>query len=186
MSILKGRALLCLVLACLLLSGVSATAEPLPVAIAESLPAAELRGTATARWFGIALYDAALWMDRAMPAGAEDYSIPFLLRLRFARSFSGRAIADASRAEIASLHAPAPEQLAQWHARMLAACPDVEAGTELAGMHIPGVGMRLFYNGVVRADLPGDDFSRAFFGIWLDRRTRYAGVRAQLLATGAP
>ncbi len=186
MGILQGRAPLCLVLACLLLSGVSARAEPLPVAIAESLPAAELRGTATARWFGIALYDAALWVDRTMPAGAVDYSIPFVLRLHYTRAIPGRAIADASRAEIGRLHTPAPEQLAQWHARMLAAFPDVEAGTELAGMHVPGVGMRLFYNGVVRADLPGDDFSRAFFGIWLDRRTRDAGVRAQLLATGAP
>ena len=94
--------------------------------------------------------------------------------------------ADASREEIARLKAATPEQLGQWHARMLAAFPDVEAGTELAGMHIPGVGMRLFQNGVPRAELPGEDFSRAFFGIWFDPRTRNADVRARLLATGAP
>ena len=154
------------------------------VALAEALPAAEFRGMATARWFGIPLYDAALWVDRAMPAGAVDYSVPFVLRLQYARAIPGRAIADASREEIARLKAATPDQLAQWHARMLAAFPDVEAGTELAGMHIPGVGMRLFQNGVPRAELPGEDFSRAFFGIWFDPATRNPAGREELLGKG--
>lgn len=186
MTILRGRGPLWLVLASLLLSSVPVRAEPLPAPLEGALPAAEFRGSGTVRWLGIALYDAALWVDPATPLGAVDYSIPFLLRLRYARAIPGRTIADASREEIARLQPVAPDQLAQWHARMLAAFPDVEAGTELAGLHIPGVGMRLFRNGALHADLPGDDFSRAFFGIWFEPRTRTAAVRAQLLATGAP
>ena len=186
MKIMHCRGPLWLVLPCLLLFIASARADPLPAALAEALPTAEFRGAATARWFGFALYDAEFWVDRAMSVGAVDYSVPFVLRLYYARALPGRAIADVSRQEIARLQAVTPEQLAQWHARMLAAFPDVEAGTELAGMHIPGVGMRLFHNGAIRADLPGDDFSRAFFGIWFDPRTRNAGVRTLLLATQAP
>ncbi len=154
----------------------------MPAAFVESIPTAEARGTATVRWLGIALYDAALWVDRAMPVGAMDYSVPFVLRLRYARAIPGRAIADTSRDEIARLQAAPAERLAQWHARMRTVFPDVEAGTELAGLHVPGVGMRLFRNGVVLAELPGDDFSRAFFGIWFDEQTRNPGIRAQLLA----
>lgn len=180
MGIARHRGWLVLVV---LLAGTAARAEPLPQALADALPAAVFRGTETVRWLGFALYDASLWVPPATAAGVLDYAQPFVLRLRYARTVSGKAIADVSRDEIARLNPALPSaQLAQWHARMLAAFPDVDAGVELAGLHVPGSGVRLFHNGQSLAELPGDDFSRAFFGIWFDARTRTASLRDRLLS----
>lgn len=159
----------------------AAGAEPLPDPLAAELPEARFGGTATVRWLGIPLYEASLWVHRAAPAGVLDYSLPFVLRLRYARAFTGRSIAEASRAEMARLSSVPAERLARWHDGMLRAFPDVAAGTELAGVHVPGVGMRLFHNGQARAELPGEDFSRAFFGIWFAPGARDASVRERLL-----
>ncbi len=160
----------------------AARAEPLPEPLAAELPEARFRGTAAVRWFGIPLYEASLWVHRLAPDGGLDYSQPFVLRLRYARPFTGRSIAEMSRTEMARLSRVPAEQLARWHDSMLRAFPDVAAGAELAGVHVPGVGMRLFHNGRVLTELPGDDFSRAFFGIWFAPETRDRSVRERLLS----
>jgi len=145
---------------------------------------AVFRGATTARWLGIPLYDADLWVEKGAPEGAPDYSRPFVVRIRYARPLAGRTIADVSREEIARLQAPAPAVLAEWHRQMVAAFPNVDRGTELAGMHVPGVGTRFFLNGAVLAELTGYDFSRAFFGIWFDPATRNPAGREELLGKG--
>lgn len=159
-----------------------ARAEPLPGVLATTMPDALFRGTATARWLGIPLYDAALWVDPAMRPDSLDYSLPFVLRLRYARSFSGETIANTSRDEIARMRVVSAEQLTEWHARMRDTFPDVSAGTEIAGMNVPGVGVSFFRDGVFLADLPGGEFARAFFGIWFDPLARDATLRQKLLS----
>jgi len=181
MGIARGTWPALIVLLLALTAGL-ARAEPLPLPFAASLPDARFQGTATVRWLGVPMYEASLWVHRATPAGSLDYSLPFVMRLRYVRPFAGRTIAEVSRAEIARLYQVPAEQLAHWHSGMLSAFPDVTAGAELAGMHVPGVGMRLFHNGQARADLPGDDFSRAFFGIWFAPQARDSSVRERLLS----
>lgn len=165
-----------------LLSAANAQAQPgsQPFALSDAV----YRGATTVRWLGIPLYEASLWVEPGTPAGQIDYARAFVLRIRYARPIAGRTLADASRDEIARLQAPPPDLLSEWHARMLAVFPDVERGTEIAGMHVPGVGIRFFLNGGALAEVPGDDFSRAFFGIWFDARARNSSGRNELLGGG--
>lgn len=167
-----------------LLIAIGAQAEPFPPATPILLPDSIFRGATTVRWLGLPLYEAALWVENGTPAGALDYERPFVLRIRYARAIAGRTIAEVSREEIARLQSAPSPLLSQWHSLMVAVFPNVDRGTEIAGMHQPGVGIRFFLNGAVLADLPGDDFSRAFFGIWFDPATRNPVGRAELLGQG--
>ena len=59
----------------LLLAGALALAQPaaavsLPRPVLATAGALQMAGTGEMRWFGLKLYDAALWVDSAQPAGA--------------------------------------------------------------------------------------------------------------------
>jgi hypothetical protein len=64
---------------------------------------------------------------------------------------------------------------------MRALFPDVAAGDTLTGVHLPERGARFFHNGRLLGEIRDPQFSRAFFAIWLDPRTREPSLRAALL-----
>jgi len=134
-------------------------------------------GEGTLRWFGLKIYEARLWTA----GGAPDFSRPFRLELRYARSLSGEAIAERSAEEIARLGFGTPAQRAEWLDTMRRLFPDVAEGDALSGEHQPGVGARFTRNGRPLGEVADPGFSRAFFSIWLDPRTSEPGLRAALL-----
>lgn len=134
-------------------------------------------GEGTLRWFGLKVYDATLWAA----GGVADFSAPLRLELRYARALSGAAIAERSDEEIAQLGYGTPQQRASWLHAMQRLFPDVAAGDALAGEHLPGRGARFTRNGRPLGEIADPAFSRAFFSIWLDPRTRAPALRAQLL-----
>ena len=134
-------------------------------------------GSGTLRWFGLRVYDAEL------RAGVRPvtFASPFALSLRYARGLKGRAIAERSLEEIAALGFGSPAQRAAWAEAMRALFPDVAEGDSLTGLHLPGRGARFFFNGQLLGEIEDPNFSRAFFAIWLDPRTRAPSLRAALL-----
>jgi hypothetical protein len=134
-------------------------------------------GDGTMRWFGLKIYEARLWTA----GGAPDFAQPFRLELRYARSLRGEAIAERSAEEIARLGFGTAEQRARWLAAMRRLFPDVDEGDALAGEHVPGRGARFTHNDRPLGEVADPEFSRAFFSIWLDPRTREPGLRAALL-----
>jgi hypothetical protein len=134
-------------------------------------------GQGTLTWFGLRVYDAALWA----PDGALDFSRPFALVVRYARALEGASIAERSLEEIARLGAGSAAQRARWSARLLAMLPDVAAGDQIAGVHQPGQGARFYLNGRLLGEIDDAAFSRAFFAIWLDPRTSVPELRAALI-----
>ncbi len=59
--------------------------------------------------------------------------------------------------------------------------PDVETGDQIAGVHRPGAGARFYLNGRRLGEIDSAAFSRAFFSILLDPRTREPELRAALI-----
>jgi len=148
------------------------------------LAQARVAGEGSFRWFGLKLYDARLWL------GAQGYApgtAPLALELRYARSLSGKRIAAASHEEMKKLGAANAAQLYQWLAAMEGLFPDVEEGTRIAGVWLPGEGARFYRDGRLLGEIRDAAFAAAFFAIWLDPRTSAPQLRAELLrGAGAP
>ncbi len=142
-------------------------------------------GQGRMRWFGLALYDATLWVGADhRRGGAPDHwrwDHPFALDLRYARDFKGTKLADASVDEIRRLGLADAAKLDAWRAHMVAALPDVKKGERITGVFRPGVGAEFFHQERSTGLVPDPEFARAFFSIWLDPRTREPKLRAALL-----
>jgi hypothetical protein len=134
-------------------------------------------GTGTLRWFGFHVYDARLWLGSDRPAAAR----PFALALRYARDFEGRKIAEASIEEIERLGFGTARDRNRWLEEMQGLFPDVGEGQELAGLNIPGRGVRFYLDGRTIGEVLDPEFARAFFAIWLDPRTKAPSLRVALL-----
>lgn len=134
-------------------------------------------GQGSLTWFGLRVYDAALWA----PDGTLDFSRPFALVVRYARALDGESIAARSIEEIERLGAGSPAQRRAWAARLRSAIPDVEAGDQITGVHRPGQGTRFYLNDRLLGEIDDAAFSRAFFSIWLDPRTSAPELRAALI-----
>lgn len=150
------------------------------LSVAELLPQARLAGSGRLTWFGLHIYDAALYVPAQ--GGGPLATQRFVLELRYARALAGRAIADTSRDEIARLGFGSAAQRTRWHEQMRALFPDVAAERRIAGLHLPGQGARFYFDGRFLGAIDDPDFAQAFFAIWLDERSRSPELRRALLA----
>ena len=159
-----------------------AAAADTPAHIAEHVKQARVAGQGSYTWFGLRIYDAALWV------GDEGYrsDAPYVLDLRYARKLDGLKIAEASADEMAKLGAGTGPQRAAWLARMKEIFPDVKEGTHISGVFLPGAGARFYLDGRPMATVPDPEFARAFFAIWLDPNTSAAKLRTALLKDAGP
>jgi hypothetical protein len=152
----------------------------LPKEVAAELPTPVYSGAARLRFFGFDVYDSKLWVAPGFKA--VDYAQhPFALELSYLRSLSGTAIAERSLKEMRRVGNISAEQEARWLKAMQDAFPDVKAGDRIVGLHTPGVGARFWYNGQSRPAVADAEFSRYFFGIWLDNNTSEPKLRTSLL-----
>ena len=143
-----------------------------------------LAGTGRLTWFGLHVYDAALYLPGGVtPATLGDSR--FVLELRYARALEGRAIATASRDEMARMNLADAATLARWTEQMARLFPDVKRDQRLAGVNLPGRGVSFYFDGRPLGTIDDPAFARAFFAIWLDERTRAPQLRQALLA-GTP
>jgi hypothetical protein len=128
---------------------------------------------------GFCLYDAALWATRA----GTGFDAPFALCLTYRRAIRGERLVAAGLDEIGRL-AAAPLSAATraaWRDDMARAFGDVAPGDTLCGVYLPDQGARFYANDRLTAEVDDPAFARAFFGIWLDPRTRARALRMQLL-----
>lgn len=169
------RALMALLL---LVATAQAAAPPaLPAAACTMLQTCRPVGQGTLRWWGFHVYDAALWS----PTGRWQSQSPYALDIRYARRITGEQLAETSVDEIRRLGVSDDAALARWGAAMRKVFPDVGPDSRLIGIHVPGRGA-VFYSatGYLGA-IDEPEFSRWFFAIWLDPRTRKPELRAALL-----
>ncbi len=175
------RELMVVALLCVALHG-HARVE-LPASLHSDASDFKLLGSGRMTWYGLHVYDAALWSAAASPHARSplDLSLPFALALRYSRDFDGGRIAQRSLAEIERLGFGTPEQRRRWLAAMRALFPDVRAGETLTGLYRPGDGAEFFHQDRRIGSIDDPDFARAFFSIWIDPRTRAPRLREQLM-----
>jgi len=167
------------VVVCLLLGFASAQAEIIPAHIRQELPDARLSGQGSFRWFGLKIYDAALWVGES---GYQVASAKFVLNLSYARELYGERIAQASIDEIRELGIGSSEQQNIWLNKMKTLFPNVQEGSQISGVYLPGQAARFYLDGKLLGEIADAEFARAFFAIWLDPRTSAGSLRKQLLA----
>jgi hypothetical protein len=77
-----------------------------------------------------------------------------------------------------------PAEFARVEARLrdfVAAYQDVRPGDRYALTFLPGAGTTLALNGKTVIQIPGDDFARALYSVWLGREPVTEGLKAGLL-----
>jgi hypothetical protein len=157
-------------------------ADTIPAHIRAELPEARLAGEGSYRWFGLKIYDAALWVGAG---GYQPDAGKFVLNLRYARTLYGERIAQASIDEIRQLKLGSASRQETWLRQMKSLFPDVQEGSEISGVFLPQQGARFYLDGKLLGEVEDSEFARAFFAIWLDPRTSAAALRKQLLGTGS-
>lgn len=143
-----------------------------------------LHGQGTLRWLGLKIYDAQLFAPAQFSA-ERTFERPFALELTYARNFSGQSIAERSLEEIKKLGIGDATRHGRWLAQMQAIFPNVSSGDRLRGVHQPGQGVLFYKNGQRIGAIDDQDFSRAFFSIWLGPKTAEPLLRDKLLGLAA-
>lgn len=155
-----------------------------PADVAGDLPGARLQGSGRLTWFGLAVYDARLWVGDGFVA--ERYAAAsFALELEYARALIGARIAERSLKEMRRAGPIDTAQADAWLAQMTRIFPDVQKADRLIGLHRAGSGARFLHNGRPIGEVPDAAFAARFFGIWLGRETSEPALRRALLGAAA-
>jgi len=164
-----------------LLLAVAAAAVNVPPALPEpvcsALEKCRMVGKGRLRWWGFHVYDAALWTRD----GRWRPDAPHVLDIVYARRISGAQLAATSIDEMRRLGVKDEARLARWDAAMRVVFPDVEAGSRLIGIHLPGRGAQFHSGSRPLGTIDDPEFARRFFEIWLDPRTQTPDLRTALL-----
>lgn len=145
----------------------------------DAVPGAQIIGTGDFSVWGFDVYNARLWSAARPLADGQ----PFALELIYRRTISRDDLVKASVDEIKRLagSSVSPAKLASWQIQMQQSFVDVQAGTRITGVYLPGQGARFFVGQQLQHEIDDPQFARAFFDIWLDPRTRSPELRQQLL-----
>jgi hypothetical protein len=150
-----------------------------PSELPQHLSTAKLQGSGRLTWWGLHIYDAAFYRLGSLSAPE------FALDLRYQKSISSSAIANRSVEEMKRIGVP-DAQAALWGKELNAFLPNVEPGQTLTAIYSPKQGTSFYYEGKQIAQIPGAEFPKAFFGIWLDPKTSAPKLRAELLGQTCP
>ena len=140
---------------------------------------AQLQGTGRLNWWGLHIYDVSFY--RAGALSSPDFAID----IRYQKSFSGASIANRSADEMKKMGVP-DSQATLWCKELSTILPNIESGQTLTALYTPKQGTIFYHDGKRIAQIPGTEFSKAFFGIWLDPKTSIPKLRNELLGQGCP
>lgn len=166
---------------CALLLGIAAmpalVTSELPPPVKEKLPGLAPLGGGTMTWLGFTVYDATLWST----ARPFDPARPFALDIRYRREISGERLVQTTLDEMRRLGEQDGARLERWREALQRIFPDVADGVRLVGVYLPGAGVSFWRGTESLGSVQDEAFARAFFGIWLDPRTRRPELRSALL-----
>lgn len=140
---------------------------------------AKLQGTGRLNWLGFHIYDASFYRAGTLS------SPEFALNVRYQKSFKGSAIANSSADEMKKIGVP-ETQAALWGKELAGVLPNIESGQTLTAIYTPKQGTTFYHDGKRVGQIASTEFSKAFFGIWLDPKTSAPKLRAELLGQGCP
>lgn len=146
---------------------------------AEQVP---LRGATLCRYWGFKVYTAAFYTSPQARSLDEILGpAPKRLVLYYNRSIDKEDIIEASEhalKENPRVNLPALRQRLN---RMYSWYEDVRKGDRFWLDYVPAQGCLLYFNGRLKGTIEGEDFARAFFGIWLSDHSLDEDYRDRLL-----
>jgi hypothetical protein len=152
-------------------------AAELPTPLKERETELNLVGASTLHWFGIHVYDIALYTE-GKPYATNTTAV---LSLRYAISIKHKRLQETTLQEWKRLGQGTPEQRESWIQRLDALWPDIKSGDSLSAFRQQD-GPTVFYFGDrLLGEVADAAFGPAFFAIWLDEDCRYPKVRKGLL-----
>ncbi|GAB4169583.1 MAG: chalcone isomerase family protein [Geothermobacteraceae bacterium] len=146
----------------------------------------ELRGTSTLRWMGLfKVYAGGFYLPAEVASARWDEDVAKCLELVYFRRIAAEDFGKASDKMLKkSLGAEAYTRIEERLAEFYRFFRDVKAGDRYTLIYRPGGGTELRLNGESLGVVPGNDFARAYFGIWLGEAPLDKGFRDQLLRAG--
>lgn len=127
-------------------------------------------------------YVAALYLEEGTSPGEVLEDVSKRLELEYFWSIAGEQFGPVAESTLErNLDARSLERLRPRVEALHAKYQDVKPGDRYALTYLPGEGTELAKNGVRLALVPGEDFARAYFGIWLGETPLDRGLRDQLL-----
>jgi hypothetical protein len=127
-------------------------------------------------------YVAALYLEEGTPPEKVLENVPKRLELEYFWSIDGDKFGPVAESALErNLDAESFERLRPRVEALHEKYQDVEPGDRYALTYLPEEGTELARNGVRLALVPGEDFARAYFGIWLGEAPLDRGLRDRLL-----
>lgn len=131
-------------------------------------------------------YVAALYVDREVAATDILADVPKRLEISYFWELEGKAIGAAGEQLVErNVDAAALQRLRPQLEQIRALYDDVRPGDRYALTYVPGRGTELALNGKVKGVIPGSEFARAYFSIWLGEQPMDVALRNQLLRCGS-
>jgi hypothetical protein len=141
-------------------------------------------GVREATVFNVNVYVAGLYLERPSSDPAEILASPQVMRIhmRFVRDVSRGDIVDAWNEGFAkNVGDSAEPALRERLARLSSWMTSVDDGDTFTFTWIPGKGTEVVVNGATKGVIPGDDFGKALFAIWLGPHPPNKGLKKGLL-----
>jgi hypothetical protein len=127
-------------------------------------------------------YVAALYLEPGTPPAKVLDAVPKRLELEYFWPIAGEKFGPVAESVLErNLDARSVERLRPQIEALHQKYQDVAPGDRYALTYLPGEGMELAKNGARLALVPGEEFARAYFGIWLGEAPLDRDLRDQLL-----
>ena len=147
--------------------------------IEKHIPQAQKVGEGRLSYLIWDVYDAELFA----PQGTWKSEQPYALKLSYLMDLKGDKIADRSAEEMRKQKLANEVELATWHTQMTKIFPNVSEGTTITGVYTQNGGTVFYKNGSEIGRIQDPAFSKAFFGIWLNKQTSSPDLRRKLLGS---
>ena len=141
----------------------------------------ELKGLEKFTYWGFDLYTAALYAPQTAGPGDILADMPKSLVLHYSRKIRADQIIKAGDHNIRKNPENNMNTLGSRLENLNAAYTTVTKGDRYELLYEPGKGTTLLFNGTPQVVVPGSDFQKAYFGIWLSRYPLNAKLRDKLL-----
>jgi len=136
-------------------------------------------GEGTLTYYGFKVYDAAYYIS-------DEVGNPsFALRLNYARKILSEDLVQATVKQMNLLGA-SPNDIVKWQAELEKIYPSVEPGHLITAIYQGNGTTTFLHNGKPTGRVSDPQFSKVFFGIWLDPKTSSPKLRAKLLGELCP
>jgi len=164
-------------------AAIAAAQSPLPAPlVAEGFPAQRVGG-GLLTWFGLDIYEAALWTpDGTFSGNYTEEPVAFTLAYR--RSFSRDRLIAITRTAWRELALASDEQQRRWSQELATIWIDVRKGSNMTTLVLPSGETRFYDAERLLGRIEDPAFGPAFLRIWLDARvakTALGDLRADLL-----